>query len=85
MKEPGAPSLARFETWARRTQGAYRQRPFPYRAPYRQKAFDNLRTAPLKPKDGLSGPPAEVRHPIETRTKRHHAQHRINRRRGLNP
>jgi hypothetical protein len=32
----------------------------------------------------MGHPPAEVRHPIETRTKLHHNPHQINRRRGQN-
>jgi len=50
----------------------------PISPPNRQRLFADLQTAPLKPKHGLSGPPAEVRHPIETRTKRHHTPYEIN-------
>src|SRR5271169_2699854 len=39
MKKPGAPPLALFETWARRAQVAYRQKPFADFTPKSAKAF----------------------------------------------
>jgi hypothetical protein len=77
MKKTGAPSLAPFETWAAR-EAHIGKSILPISPPNRQKPFANLRTAPLKPKRGLSGPTSQIRHPIETRTKRHHTPYEIN-------